>query len=289
MQKKKLGQRILHSVFVKILIGSVIIVGIYVLAQSLINKALSFTSLTGEISELISAIVSSAFVLIAYNVLYSIYEKRTIDETSAKRIGQNLLKGFLLGVFLQAAVIFVIFLAGGYHIESVNSVLFLIPAFTMSVGAAVFEEILLRGIIFRIMEEKLGSYIALVISAFIFGFLHLMNPNSSVLVAIGLSIQAGILLGLAYMYTRNLWFPIAIHFGWNFTLSGIFGAVVSGTGLEKTLINAKVVGPIWITGGGFGPEGSVHATIICLIVSVILYLLCLKQNKIIAPSWSKSS
>src|SRR5690606_38179680 len=110
------------------------------------------------------------------------------------------------------------------------------PPLTMAFTSAIFEEILLRGIIFRILEEKLGSYIALFISALIFGALHLANPNSSITAAVGLAIQAGLLLGAAYIYTRNLWFPIAIHFAWNFTQSAVFGANVSGGSISKTLI-----------------------------------------------------
>ena len=74
----------------------------------------------------------------------------------------------------------------------------------MGITSAIIEETLLRGIIFRIPEEKLGSYISLLISAIIFGALHLSNPNSSLSAAIGLAIQAGLLLGAAFIYSRNL-------------------------------------------------------------------------------------
>lgn len=157
----------------------------------------------------------------------------------------------------------------------------------MAFTSAIFEEILTRGIIFRIIEEKLGSYLALLISALIFGAMHLGNPNSSLTVAIGLAIQAGLLLGAAYIYSRNLWFPIAIHFAWNFTQSGIFGAIVSGITLDKSLITTKIQGAEWFTGGQFGPEGSIQATIFCSIATILLLILSHKQNKIINPYWKK--
>ena len=82
----------------------------------------------------------------------------------------------------------------------------------MAFTSAIFEEILFRGILFRVIEDKLGSYLSLLISALIFGFLHIANPNSSFVTEVGLAIQAGLLLGSAYIYAKNLWFPIAIHF-----------------------------------------------------------------------------
>jgi membrane protease YdiL (CAAX protease family) len=183
--------------------------------------------------------------------------------------------------------ILVIYLKGGYSIISINPILFLVPPLTMAFTAAIFEEILMRGIIFRITEEKLGSYFALFISAILFGAMHLGNPNSSLIAAIGLAIQAGLLLASAYIYSRNLWFPIAVHFAWNFTQSALFGANVSGTTTAKTLITSKIEGAEWYTGGQFGPEGSVQATVFCLIATVILLILSHKEGKIISPYWKK--
>lgn len=146
----------------------------------------------------------------------------------------------------------------------------------MAFTSAIFEEILVRGIIFRIMEEKLGSYIALIISALIFGALHLANPNATIATAFGLAIQAGLLLGAAFIYSKNLWFPIAIHFAWNFMQSAIYGANVSGNAIKKTLIVSKIEGPDWLTGGEFGPEGSIQATVFCFIATLGLLFLCHK-------------
>jgi len=159
----------------------------------------------------------------------------------------------------------------------------------MAFTSAIFEETLLRGIIFRVLEEKLGSYIALIISAALFGLLHLANPNSSLIAGIGLAIQAGLLLAAAYIYSRNLWFPIAIHFAWNFTQSAIFGASVSGIAISKTLITSKIEGAQWFTGGQFGPEGSIQATLFCLVATIILLILSHREGKIIYPYWKKST
>ena len=156
----------------------------------------------------------------------------------------------------------------------------------MAFNSAIFEEILFRGIICRLIEEKLGSYISLAISALLFGALHILNPNSSIFAALGLAIQAGLLLGAAYIYSKNLWFPIALHFAWNFTQSGIFGASTSGHAISKSLFTTKIEGTELITGGQFGPEGSIQATLFCLIATIILLILSHRQNKIIKPYWT---
>lgn len=158
----------------------------------------------------------------------------------------------------------------------------------MAFTSAIFEEILVRGIIFRILEEKLGSYIALIISAGIFGAMHIANPNSSITAAVGLALQAGLFLAAAYMYTRNLWFPIAIHFAWNFTQAGIYGAAVSGNATNHSLFTTEITGADWYTGGAFGPEGSIQATVFCVIATIGLMILNHKQNKIIKPVWQQS-
>ena len=193
----------------------------------------------------------------------------------------------MLGTLLQALTILVIYLKGGYTILSINPIMYIIPSLAMAFASAIFEEILFRGIIFRITEEKLGSYISLIISAIIFGALHFTNPISSLSASIGLAIQAGLLLGAAYIYSRNLWFPIAIHFAWNFTQSAIFGANVSGNTISKTLISSRIEGENWFTGGQFGPEGSIQATVFCLMATIILMILSHKKGRIIKPYWKK--
>ncbi|MBC7867564.1 MAG: CPBP family intramembrane metalloprotease, partial [Gloeobacteraceae cyanobacterium ES-bin-316] len=198
---------------------------------------------------------------------------RGINELSTRGLARNLLVGIGLGILLQSLTILVIYLKGGFTVSSVNNIVLILPSFVMAFTSAIFEEILFRGIVFRITEEKLGSYWALFISALIFGAMHLANPHSSVLASLGLAIQAGLLLAAAYIFARNLWFPIAIHFAWNFMQSGIFGVSTSGNAMGKSLLTTKIQGAEWFTGGLFGPEGSIQATVFCFIAAAILMLL----------------
>ncbi|PKV50919.1 hypothetical protein ATE84_2988 [Aquimarina sp. MAR_2010_214] len=285
MDKKNIKQKILHFPLTKVIIGLIVCGLIIGLGQTLIQKGLNFTNIDKDLKTLIGGIFVAVLAIISYTYLFKFYEKREITEFSKKGIIKNLLIGLVLGVILQSLTILVIYLKGGYSVISINPILFIIPPLTSGITAAIIEETLFRGIIFRIPEEKLGSYISLLISAFIFGALHISNPNSSLSAGIGLAIQAGLLLGAAYIYTRNLWFPIAIHFAWNFTQSAIFGANVSGNTISKTLITSKIEGAEWFTGGQFGPEGSIQATFFCLIATIILLVLSHKEGKIIKPYW----
>lgn len=285
MTKKNTWQKILLFPLTKIIIGLLVCSGVVILGQLLMERVLSFSTIDTDLKNLFTGIIVAVLTIISYTYLFRFYESRKVTEFSKTGIVTNLAVGILLGFSLQALTILVIYLKGGYSVVSVNPFLFIIPSLTMAFTSAIFEETLVRGIIFRITEEKLGSYFALVISALLFGALHLANPNSSITAAIGLAIQAGLLLASAYIYSRNLWFPIAIHFAWNFTQSGIFGANVSGNTISKTLITSKIEGAEWFTGGQFGPEGSIQATIFCFIATIILLLLSHKEGKIIKPYW----
>lgn len=277
--------KILYLPITRILIGIIVCILVMALGQLSIQKLLEFTTISADLKNLIQGIVAALLVLCSYYYLYKYYEKRQITELSLDGMGKNLSLGIILGAILQSLTILVIYLKGSYAIIAINPIIYLIPPLTMAFTSAIIEEVLLRGIVFRITEQGLGSYIALIISAIIFGALHLANPNSSIVVAIGLAIQAGLLLGAAYIYSRSLWLPIGLHFSWNFMQSAIFGANVSGNKIEKTLITANIEGVEWLTGGQFGPEGSIQATLFCLIATVILLALSHKQGKLIKPYW----
>ncbi|TDX01927.1 CPBP family intramembrane glutamic endopeptidase [Dinghuibacter silviterrae] len=267
------AKKILDFPLRKILIGLIVIVGVIQLGQRLIDQ------------KLVRAIVVVILTLAAYILLFRFYEKRKITELSPN--GMYLVVGILLGALLQTLTIGVIYLNHDFTVISINPIAAVLPGLIMAFTAAIIEEVLIRGVLFRIMEEKLGSLLALGISALIFGLLHLANPNSSLITAMGIAIEAGLLLGVAYMYSRNLWFPIAIHFAWNFTQSGIFGASTSGVAISDSLLTSKIQGATWVTGGAFGPEGSVQAPVFCLVATGVLMVLCYRQGKIVPPFWKK--
>lgn len=280
-------QKIFNFPLIKIILALIVTMALVIIGQQIIGKLLGLTSLDRNYRNLIKGIFVSVLALTGYILFFKYYEKRKVTELAANGLAKNLLIGILIGVVLQSLTILVIYATGSFNIVAVNPVSFIIIPLTVAFTAAILEEILIRGILFRVLEEKLGSYIALAISAIIFGALHLSNPGATLVSALCVSIEAGILLGAAFIYSRNLWFPIAIHFAWNFMQSGIFGAITSGNEKSESLLVTKIEGSVWITGGEFGPEGSFQAIIFCSIASVLLVFLCHKENKIVKPYWQK--
>ncbi len=280
---KSIGQRFLQNAFVRIIIGFVFI---YTVNMGVLAGLMKTHFFNEQITTLFANVVSSILTIFAYILVYRWLEKRTITEFSLHRIGRSLLLGLTIGFVLQSLTILVIYLKGGYEVIAVNPISHILIPLGLSVSYAIGEEILFRGVLFRIMEEKLGTYIALLISALVFGLLHVLNPGSSLIDAFSIAVQAGLLLGVAYVYSRNLWLPIMVHFSWDFTESAIYGATLSGT-TSQTFISSKIEGVKWLTGGSFGPEGSLQATIFCLIASLILLYLAHKKGNIIKPFWMK--
>ena len=286
MQTLTLKQKIFNSSVTKIVLALLVFLVVVVIGQQVVSRLLSITPLDKGVRNVIKGVFVSSSVIISYVLFFKNYERRKVVEFAYQGLVKNLIIGASVGFILQSLTILVIYLNGGYRIVAVNPLSFIVIPFVTMLTVSIIEEVLVRGIIFRITEEKLGSYIALTISSLIFGALHLANPHSSLLSGLCVT-TAGFLLGSVFIYSRNLWFPIALHFAWNFTQSGIFGAVTSGNEKSSSLLEAKIQGLEIITGGEFGPEGSIQATLICLIAAVIFLFLSFKGSKIIKPYWKQ--
>ena len=278
-------QKIFNSPITKIILSLLVCIIFVNIGQEITKKLLGLTSLDKNYRNLIKGVIVSILAITSYTLFFKYYEKRKIIELSFNKLARNLILGTLIGIILQSLTIFVMYVNGNFSVISVNPVSFIIIPITIAFTVAIFEEILIRGIVFRIIEEKLGSYYALFISAALFGALHLPNEGSTLFSALSVAIEAGLLLGMAFIYSRNLWFPIALHFAWNFMQSGIFGAVTSGNQKTDSLLVTKIQGPEILTGGEFGPEGSIQAMVFCIIATGILLFFCHKENKIILPYW----
>jgi hypothetical protein len=170
-----------------------------------------------------------------------------------------------------------------YQVAGSNDWSVLIVPIAELILVGVFEEVLFRGVFFRIIEQSLGSWIALVLSALIFVAAHLPGEGMSLLGGLAI-FSAGIFFGAAYMVTRRLWFPIGIHIAWNYCLSTVFSVTVSGH-VSQGLLQGSLLGPEWLAGGIFGVEGS--AVTIVVISAAALYFLVRARwsDSIVRPYW----
>ena len=174
---------------------------------------------------------------------------------------------------------------GIYRIVGIGSLNGLLAALIApTIGAAVTEEMLFRGVLFRWLEEFGGSWAALLLTSAFFGAAHLANPNSSILAAVGIAFEAGVLLGGAYMLTRSLWLPMGIHAAWNFTQGEIFDIPVSGTSAHG-LLAARLSGPPLLTGNGFGLEASPIAISVATVAGVWLVVVAVRRGQVVKPRW----
>ncbi len=181
--------------------------------------------------------------------------------------------GCLLGM-LMVAGIFLVEFGLGYAQLSGKGLSLWQAATTVGKAAATFavvasaEELFFRGYLFQTLIQAVTFLPALLLAALFFSLSHGGNPGMSALSMINIALAGG-WLSFAYMKTRSLWLPIGLHFSWNFTQTNVFSFPTSGLPFdEKRLFLLTQSGPDWLTGGSFGPEGGILATIAILFCTV---------------------
>ncbi|NKY37316.1 CPBP family intramembrane metalloprotease [Nocardia speluncae] len=207
-------------------------------------------------------------------------ERRRVVEFPRRGAGLHLVVGAVSGMGLAAVAIGFLALAGVYRISGWGSVSGALAVAGAMCAVAVAEEVFFRGVVFRLIWGRWGTAVALVVSAVIFGLVHLINPDASVWGAIAIAVEAGLLLGAAYLATGSLWLAIGLHFGWNTATVGIFGTVASGSEARESLVTAVTTGPDWLSGGRFGPEASIVSVLVCSAATVLLLYLGHRRGRL---------
>lgn len=244
---------------------------------------------SSQMLRLAITVAMAALGLAIYIGFVHFVERRPVSELSLRGMGLELGTGLLVGASLYTACVLILMLLGIYRIDGMHPWHFMLPAIALALSSGIFEELLFRGVLFRIVEEVFGSWISLVVSSFVFGFMHLINPAATIEGAIFISIEAGLLLAAAYMVTRRLWMAMGFHMSWNYTQSGIFSGIVSGGVSEPGLIKPTIEGPDLLTGGSFGLESSLIAFLLCTTTGVILLLLAMRRGHVVPVFWCRKS
>ena len=214
-------------------------------------------------------LITAVVLLLLYNLLIRYLEANDACKIAPRKDISSIGNGLFIGFSYFIIVTVTMSLCGYYHIKSIQfdweKQLF---SFTLFFLVAVSEEIFFRGILFRMINRRWNIWAALVISALIFGGLHIFNDNATLWSSIAIAIEAGSLLGAAYAYSKNIWLPIGIHWIWNYTQGNILGFPVSGEDNVTSIITPEISGPQWLTGGSFGAEASVISAVIGLLISL---------------------
>lgn len=218
---------------------------------------------------IVVALVLAAAMLALYARMVRWFERRPVGELAAEGATARVLGGVAIGASLFVLVYAVLAALGVARWHGVEASAHVWAALGAAAAAAVGEELVFRGVVFRLLEDSFGTTVALIASAGLFGLAHAGNPGATWISTVAIMLEAGALLGLAYAWSRSLWLPIGLHLGWNFVEGGVFGVAVSGGAMHGGLLNVSFEGPALLTGGAFGPEASVAAVGVCLAVAAI--------------------
>ena len=205
------------------------------------------------------------------------FEKRPISSLGffKKKWFLEIVKGWGVGMLIFSLAFLMSYLFGGLELHSLDFsagtilyVLSTIPFWFIQGGT---EELLTRGWLLPIINKRSNLAIAIAVSSSLFGLMHLANAHVTFLSILSI-ILSGVFMALYMLKTDNLWGVAGLHGAWNFTQGNIYGLAVSGksTGFSFFRFAAKPESADWISGGAFGTEGSLFASLVLL--AGILYL-----------------
>ncbi len=211
-QPRSLSQRIFKHPISTIVIGTLTVIIATLLVKEFISKPILSSLFSAEpLIKAITAIIGSIVMFLAYYLHLKYFEKKSFSEFSFKHIHKEFPIGLIIGFGSMGMVVFILYILGYYNFVAIKSLYEFLPTVAFIFGAAVLEEIIFRGLIFRLLENWKGPIAALLTSSLIFQIPHFMNLHTGISPAI-LGVLFGVVTGLMYAYTRRLWLPIAFHF-----------------------------------------------------------------------------
>lgn len=241
----------------------------------------------GAFTALLRLLRSVIAVAGAYWMMVRLLERRPLTELALRKMPVHLATGWLVGMGILVAAALALAAVGSFSVHGVNpEAPLLVPFLVLGLGAGITEEIIARGILFRVVEEAFGTWAALVFSAALFGLGHFANPNATWWSSLAIALEAGLLLGMAFAWTRSLWYVIALHAAWNFTQGPLLGIAVSGIAVTG-LVESSTQGPPILSGGEFGAEASILALLICIALAAWFTRRAHAAGRIVPPYWRR--
>lgn len=234
-------------------------------------------------------LVTGPFIIVSLLIVYFSYayfvERRSVSELVLPTMGRELGIGLLLGFGLFTTCVLIAMAFGLFRIEGIDSWQNLVTVTWVTVITPFTEELVFRGVWFRILEGVFGSWVALVLSSLWFGYVHAGNAGETFLGLAAIAIVFGPMLAAPYIVTGRLWISIGIHIAWNYTMAKIFSGAVSGNTGSPGLFKTAFQGPELLTGGSSGMEGSLIAILVGITFTVVTLILAVRRGNIVPPSW----
>ena len=211
---------------------------------------------------------------------------RSIGLTLHHRWVRDLIVGTAIGFAALALAVGIATAAGGLRFSFIGSGMLLAAArSTLTAGvllfvAALAEEAAFRGYPLQTMTRAGHIWLGVILTSAMFGSVHLLNPNVVPGLTFANTLIAGVWLAVAYLKTRSLWFPLGVHWGWNWALGSVFGLPISGVRLfSNPILAGDDLGPAWLTGGNYGIEGGVACT-----VALIVFILLIWRTRLVSAT-----
>jgi membrane protease YdiL (CAAX protease family) len=184
---------------------------------------------------------------------------------------RDLLIGSAVGIASLSLAAAVATAAGGLRFTASGTQMLMQVGKTLVSSALLFivaglaEEAMFRGYPLQTLSRARLAWFGVFLTSVPFAMVHLWNPNAGPGPFANTAL-AGVWLALAYLRTRSLWFPLGIHWAWNWALGSLFGLPVSGLKIvSHPLLQGNDLGPAWLTGGSYGIEGGVACTLALLL------------------------
>ena len=279
---KPLWKRITDFPLIALVIALAAFVGISALA-SVIGKTLP--PMDPLLTTATRATITLLLTLATYKLIIRRLGDAPRDDLPLAGAGKALSIGAGLGFMLFSLIVAVAALLDVYNIVGPGGTDQIVPSLiAIAIMPGFMEELLFRGILFHFLERFGGSWFALALTSALFGLAHIFNDNATALSSFAIAIEAGVLLGGAYMLTRSLWMPIGLHAAWNFTQGEIYDVPVSGFD-QQGLVTAQLSGPELLSGGAFGLEASVIAMLLATAAGVWLVVRAVRAGQVVRPWW----
>lgn len=284
-------QRLLSNPFLRLVLFLVLLLLSSLIAGTIATMAVGpedAVAERGDLTEWPARLVALVATVAAYLVLILVIEKRRPPcELKPSRAG-GLLVGLAIGAGAMLLSFVLVLALGGFQIEGLRTPdwpAWWATVFSAGVVAGVSEEMLFRGILFRLTEEVVGTWAAVAFSGILFGLAHMGNPDATWRGAITIAIQAGVSIALLYAVTRSLWVVMGMHAAWNVVQGPLLGVPISGTGEANGFLQVAPRGSDWISGGAFGIEASLVSVAVLVALSIFLGWRLTRSDAVVAPMW----
>lgn len=284
--KRPIWLRIWQFPLVSMVVALVLVIGVAWLSSLAVEYVID-PNVTGPLGLFLGVISLIALCLIVYKLAIRHLGAKKHDDLPFDTIAlRDTVLGFAAGTLLISSCVGLAALFGVYRITGWGSFAHW-PEILILTGlyAGFFEELLIRGIVLRWLEELTGSWIALALSSLLFGLLHAGNDNATFFSSFAIAVEAGILLGAAYMLTRSLWLAMGLHAGWN-VAQGLWDVPISGNDFSG-IVNAQMEGPVLLSGGGFGLEATIFTLVVATGAGIWMLTRAANTGRIVKPIWSR--